>query len=87
MVLFVLHDSGRLGFGALAALLAVLGFKGWRAARRGAGIEAPPVSVPRLASGVALLFAFQFTHALWLMLPYVYLGLLTSAINDRAADA
>ena len=87
MVLFVLHDSGLLGFGALAALVAVLGFKGWRAARRGAGIEAPPGSVPLLACGVALLFAFQFTHALWLMFPYVYLGLLTSAINDRAADA
>ena len=87
LVLFVLHDSGLLGLGALAALLTVLGFKGWRAARRGAGIEMPPVSVPLLVSGAALLFAYQFTHALWLMYPYVYLGLLTSAIDDRAADA
>jgi len=87
LVLFVLHDSGLLGLAALAALLTVLGFKGWRAARRGAGIEMPPVSVPLLASGAALLFAYQFTHALWLMYPYVYLGLLTSAIDDRAADA
>jgi O-antigen ligase len=87
LVLFVLHDSGLLGLGALAALLTVLGFKGWRAARRGAGIAMPPVSVPLLASGAALLFAYQFTHALWLMYPYVYLGLLTSAIDDRAADA
>ena len=87
MVLFVLHDSGLLGLGALAAFLTVLGFKGWRAARRGAGIEMPPVSVPLLASGAALLFAYQFTHALWLMYPYVYLGLLTSAIDERAADA
>jgi len=87
LVLFVLHDSGLLGLGALAALLTVLGFKGWRAARRGAGVEMPPVSVPLLVSGAALLFAYQFTHALWLMYPYVYLGLLTSAIDDRAADA
>ena len=87
LVLFVLHDSGLLGLGALAALLTVLGFKGWRAARRGAGIEMPLVSVPLLASGAALLFAYQFTHALWLMYPYVYLGLLTSAIDERAADA
>jgi hypothetical protein len=87
LVLFVLHDSGLLGLGALAALLTVLGFKGWRAARRGAGIEMPPVSVPLLASGAALLFAYQFTHALWLMYPYVYLGLLASAIDDTAADA
>jgi O-antigen ligase len=87
LVLFVLNDSGLLGLGALAAFLTVLGFKGWRAARRGAGIKMPPVSLPLLASGAALLFAYQFTHALWLMYPYVYLGLLTSAIDDRAADA
>ena len=35
LVLFVLHDSGLLGLGALAALVTVLGFKGRRAARRG----------------------------------------------------
>ena len=87
MVLFVLHDSGLLGLGALAALATVLGLRGWRAARRGARIGLPPVSIPLLVSGAALLFAFQFTHALWLMYPYVYLGLLTSAIDDRAADA
>ena len=87
MVLFVLQDSGLLGLGALVALVTVLGWKGWRAARRGAGIGWPPVSVPLLVSGAALLFAYQFTHALWLMYPYVYLGLLTSAIDDRAADA
>ena len=74
----------RAALGALAALLTVLGFKGWRAARRGNDIEMPPVSVPLLASGAALLFAYQFSHALWLMYPYVYLGLLTSAIDDRA---
>ncbi len=87
LVLFVLHDSGLLGLDTLVALLTVLGFKGWRAVRRGTGTEMPPVSVPLLASGAALLFAYQFTHALWLMYPYVYLGLLTSAIDDRAADA
>lgn len=86
LVLFVLHDSGLLGLGALAALLTVLGLKGWRAVHREAGVETPPVSVPLLASGVALLFAYQFTHALWLMYPYVYLGLLISAIDDRADD-
>jgi O-antigen ligase len=87
LVLFVLHDSGLLGLGALAALLTFLGFKGRRAARSEAGIEMPPLAVPLLASGAALLFAYQFTHALWLMYPYVYLGLLTSALDDRAADA
>jgi O-antigen ligase len=87
LVLFVLHDSGLLGLGALAALLTVVGSKGWRATRRRAGGEISAVSVPLLASGAALFFAYQFTHALWLMYPYVYLGLLTSAIDDRAADA
>lgn len=87
VVLFVLHDSGLLGLAALAALLSVLGFKSWRAAHRGARYEIPPVSVPLLVAGAALLFAYQFTHALWLMYPYVYLGLLTSATDDRAAEA
>jgi hypothetical protein len=37
--------------------------------------------VPLLVAGAALCFAYQFTHGLWLMYPYVYLGLLTAATD------
>ena len=80
-VLFVLHDSGVLGLAAFVALLAVVASGGWRALRRGAGEAPGSVLVPLLAAGVALLFAYQFTHGLWLMYPYVYLGLLTASMD------
>lgn len=43
-----------------------------------AGGATPSLTVPLLASGGALCFAYQFTHGLWLMYPYVYLGFLTA---------
>jgi O-antigen ligase len=84
LVLFVLHDSGLLGLAALAWLLAVVARMGRRALRQGAHAATRSVLVPLLAAGVALLFAYQFTHALWLMYPYVYLGLLTAAMDSGA---
>lgn len=88
LVLFVLHDSGLLGLAALVGLGAVV----WRRARRaiGRGIEGatlPSPAVPLLAAGGALCFAYQFTHGLWLMYPYVYLGFLTAVTERGAGEA
>jgi len=76
IVLFVLHDSGALGLAALLALAGVVWHRAWRARRHA------ELVVPLLACGAALALAYQFTHALWLMYPYVYLGLLT-AVTER----
>lgn len=84
IVLFVLHDSGLLGLAAFVALLAVVARAGQRALRRGPDDATRSVLVPLLAVGVALLFAYQFTHALWMMYPYVYLGLLTASTESGA---
>jgi hypothetical protein len=82
IVLFVLHDSGLVGLAALAAVLAVVVLMARRALRASADRA---VLVPLLAAGVALLWAYQFTHGLWLMYPYIYLGILAAAIQSRAA--
>lgn len=80
--LFVLHDSGAIGLASLVAIVVVVGLTARRALRRRpAGSSNRPVVVALLGAGVALLFAYQFTHALWLMYPYVYLGLLTAALH------
>ncbi len=50
------------------------------AARR-RGEEWATLGVPLTVAEVFLLFSFQFTHALWLMYPYVYLGLLTAELS------
>jgi hypothetical protein len=88
VVMFVLHDSGVLG---LCALLGVVGVIVRRARRVRGGSTGDEVSrpiAPLLASGAALCFAYQFTHGLWLMYPYVFLGLLTAALEDtRPAPA
>jgi hypothetical protein len=85
IVLFVLHDSGGLGLAALLVLAATVSRRAWRALRRDAQAPTPSLVVPLLASGAALAFAYQFTHALWLMYPYVYLGFLTAA-TEPAGD-
>ena len=76
----LLQNSGLLG---LASFLLVIGVV-WRAALRAArrqGEEWARLGVPLTVAGVFLLFSFQFTHALWLMYPYVYLGLLTAELD------
>jgi O-antigen ligase len=78
-VLFVLHDSGLCGLAALLGFAVTVCRRGARAVRRAA---TPSLAVPLLAVGAALCFAYQFTHGLWLMYPYVYLGLLTGATDD-----
>jgi len=87
VVLFVLHDSGMLGFATLLALTVVVCRRGWRAMRRDAHAPTPSLVVPLLAAGAALAFAYQFTHALWLMYPYVYLGFLTASTEPEGGDA
>ena len=86
IVLFVLHDSGVLGFAALLGILVVIVRRSRRLFAAGAGAATSPELAPLLASGAALCFTFQFTHGLWLMYPYVYLGLLT-AVLEAGADA
>src|SRR5262249_33192742 len=84
VVMFVLHDSGVLGLGALLSLVGVIVWRCRRARGRGTETEdeASRLLVPLLASGAALCFAYQFTHGLWLMYPYVFLGLLTAVLQD-----
>ena len=76
----LLQNSGLLG---LAAFLLVIGVV-WREVRQAArqrGEEWAALGVPLTVAGIFLLFSFQFTHALWLMYPYVYLGLLTAEFD------
>jgi O-antigen ligase len=87
LVLFVLHDSGVLGLAALAGFGVAVWRRGARAVARGGDGAGPNLAAPLLVVGGALCFAYQFTHALWLMYPYVYLGLLTAATDDGAPRA
>jgi hypothetical protein len=83
LILFVLLDSGLVGLGALVALVATVAVA-WRKARRaapGAGVGWASTLPALGASGAWLLFAYQFTHGLWLMYPYVYLGFLTGVLH------
>jgi hypothetical protein len=83
VVLFMLHDSGVLGLAALLGIVAVIAWQARRVIARGADEETSLLLVPLLVSGAALCFAYQFTHGLWLMYPYVYLGLLTAVLEAR----
>ncbi len=84
LVLFVLHDSGLPGVAALAGVVTVVALMARRAYRRSTDRT---VLVPLLVAGVALLWAYQFTHGLWLMYPYVYLGLLTASMDGGSEPA
>ena len=86
VVLFVLHDSGVLGLAALVGVLVVLAGRSRRALALPGDEETSATLVPLLASGVALCFAYQFTHGLWLMYPYVYLGFLTAVLETGAVS-
>ena len=86
VVLFMLHDSGVLGLAALLGVVAVIAWQARRVIARGADEETSLLLVPLLVSGAALCFAYQFTHGLWLMYPYVYLGLLTAALETGAEE-
>lgn len=86
MELFVLHDSGALG---LIALLGVVGtaLGVARRAAREAGPAWRDLGVPITVSALALLWAWQFTHALWLMYAYVFLGLFVAVTERQPAPA
>lgn len=79
--LFVLHDSGLLGLAALLGLIGVMGRVGWRAVRTREDEAWRSVAVPLLGVGACLLFAYTFTHGMWSMYPYLYLGLLTATLS------
>jgi hypothetical protein len=77
----LLQNSGLLGLAAFLVLAAVMWLEVQRTRRRGGADD----TLGGLAAcGVWLLFAFQFTHGLWVMFPYVYLGLLTAAVYGCA---
>ncbi len=72
LVLFVLHDSGLAGLGALVWHGLVVWRRSTRPTRGEAdGPQTSSLTAPLLAVGGGLCFAFQFTHGLWLMYPYV----------------
>lgn len=86
-LLFVLHDSGLVGLAALLGLGTVVARRAMPAIRGAAGAGPTSLAVPTLAAGVALGFAYLFTHGLWLMYSYVHLGLLTAVTGAGANDA
>ena len=76
----LLQNSGVLGLAAFVLVIGVV----WREVRRTAhrrGAAWATHGTPLCIVGIFLLFSFQFTHALWLMYPYVYLGLLTAELG------
>lgn len=85
LVLFVLHDSGLVGLGALLWLAGVVCRRGIHAIRAARTGSPATLAIPLLAAGGGLCFAYQFTHALWLMYPYVYLGVLAAVTHAPAA--
>ena len=85
--LFVLHDSGIVGLAALIVLIAVVARRGWWWAHSRPDAASASVATPLLAAGVALLFCYQFTHGLWIMYPYVYLGLLTTVLEPQSRQS
>src|SRR5262245_18576144 len=88
MALFVLHDSGVVGLVTLVGLVGAAATVTWRALSRVTDVAEREILVPLAAVGVALLFAYQFMHGLWLMYPYVYLGRLAAAtLGERAGAA
>jgi O-antigen ligase len=85
LILFVLHDSGLVGLAALLWLSVVVWRRGARVIRRGMDVaQTSSLTIPLLAIGGGLCFAYQFTHGLWLMYPYVYLGLLAAATDEAS---
>jgi O-antigen ligase len=81
----ILHDSGLLGLGAFVVLVAVT----WREVRRrrarGRDEGWDTRGAPLAAASLGVLFACQFTHVLWVMYPYVLLGLLASEVAPPRA--
>ncbi len=85
--LLSLHDAGLAGLAAFTALVAAVAYQlrlTLHRARRG---EERRFCVAFIVSAVALLFAYQFTHALWQMWTYVFLGLVVVAGRLLDADA
>jgi hypothetical protein len=82
-VLFIAHDSGLLGLATLLGVVLLVWRRAMRTICRDDGRPAASPTVPLLVGGGALCFAYQFTHGLWLMYPYVYLGFLTAVTGTE----
>jgi MYXO-CTERM domain-containing protein len=76
----LLQNSGLLGLASFLLVVVVV-WRSVRAARHRRDEGWITRGVPLAATGVCLLFAYQFTQALWVMYPYVYLGLLTAELH------
>ena len=85
MTLFALHDGGLVGLASLAGVVVTAAWSVARALGHAGGASQRPLLVASVGAGAVLLFAYQFTHALWLMYPYVYLGLLAAALTEHRA--
>ena len=77
--LFVLYDSGLLGLAALLGLFVALLARARRAIRAPTSPAVSALAGSLLIGVGALAIAYQFTHGLWLMYPYVVVGVLTAA--------
>jgi O-antigen ligase len=83
--LHVLHDSGPPGLLGLGVLLATVVRRVWRRARAPADPGWREIGAPAAVAGLALLFAYQWSHGMWEMTPYVYLGFLTAVAQPASA--
>ena len=84
--LMTLHDAGLVGLAAFTVLLGGVAYQlrsmfGRARTRRDRGL-CQALSI----SALGLIFAYQFTHALWQMWTYVFLGLIVVASRVLATD-
>jgi hypothetical protein len=82
-----LHDAGVVGLVAFAALLATVAYQLRSMLHRARRGRDRGLCWALVISAVALLFAYQFTHALWQMWTYVFLGLVVAACRLLEMDA
>jgi hypothetical protein len=83
--LHTLHDAGLVGLVGLGVLLAAVAVELRSLRRRSRDRQDRGRSQALIVSAVSLLFAYQFTHALWQMSTYVFLGLVV--VSSRVLDA
>jgi hypothetical protein len=85
--IFNLHDAGIVGLAAFTALAAAVAYQLRRMLRRARRGREQGLCHAFIISALALLFAYQFTHALWQMSTYVFLGLVVVAARLLEAAA
>ena len=77
----LLHDSGLLGLASFLLVIAAVCREIRHRLARGRDADWVTLGAPLAWGGVGLLLAFQFTHGLWVMYPYVHLGLLVAELR------